>query len=90
MKSFSSQILSVLALQLGVAFVTAARNPLPYYGPISSKHNAPKHEPESFTLDVAFENFREAESKSLGDEVREILSQIVPVALTAAIKEEDP
>lgn len=39
---------------------------------------------------MAFENFREFELKSLKDEVHEVLSQIVPVALTAAIQRDDP
>lgn len=90
MKSFSCQILSAFFLHLSIIFTAAVRGSPSYYGPISSKSKHLKHEPEGFTFGVTFENFREIEAKSLEDEVREVLSQIVPVALTAAIQKNDP
>lgn len=83
-------ILSVFALQLSLVLAAAVRSPPPYYGPISPNHRSSKHEPEKFAFNVAFENFREAELEPLGNSVSEVLSQVVPVALTAAIKKEDP
>lgn len=90
MKSLRCQISSAFVLQLSIVFAAAVRNPSPYYGSINSKPKLFKHEPEKLVLGVAFENFREFELKSLKNEVREVLSQIVPVALTAAIQRDDP
>lgn len=87
MKSFSCRILSVFVLQFSTAFAVAVRSPSSFYNP---KPEHSKREPEKIILGVAFENFREFEAKSLGDEVREVLSQIVPAALTAAIQKDDP
>lgn len=89
MKSPPCRILGAFVLQLSIVFAAAVRSP-PYYSSTSSKPKHFKHEPERFVLGVAFENFREFESKSLKDEVREVLSQIVPAALTAAIQRDDP
>lgn len=77
-------------MQLSIVFAAAVRSPPSYHGSINSNPKHFKHEQENFVLDVAFENFREFELKSLKDEVHEVLSQIVPVALTAAIQRDDP
>lgn len=90
MKSSLCQILSAFALQLFATGVEGLPPSRSYYGPISSGTKHFKHEPEKFAFDVSFENFREIEAKSLEEEVREVLSQIVPVALAAAIQKDDP
>lgn len=90
MKSCSCRIVSTFVLQLSAVFAAAIGGPSHYYGHINSKTKHSKHESEGFVLGVAFENFREIEVKYLEEEVREVLSQIVPVALTAAIQKDDP
>lgn len=89
MKS-SCRIVSTFVLQLSVVFAAAIGGPSSYYGHINVKAKHSKHESEGFALDVAFENFREIEAKYLKGEVRQVLLQIVPVALTAAIQKDDP
>lgn len=87
---FSCRIVSTFVLQLSAVFAAAIGGPSSYYGHINSKTKSSKHESERFALDVDFENFGEIEAKYLEGEVREVLSQIVPVALAAAIQKDDP
>lgn len=83
MRYFSYQALGIFALQLSTV-IAAGR---PYYG--ASKQES-KHEPENLEVEVAFENFRDAETTILKEEMEEVLSHLIPVALAAAVKRDDP